>query len=151
MRNRPWLKWLIGGGVGSSCSAWAGSSSTGTSSERRARTRFELTEVDDGTDATTTTAAADGADAGDLDGTWTIATGSEAGYRAEEILFGQSGAATGRTSDVTGSLDIAGTTVEEEIVTVDARERDERREPARQPVPGPHHGRRDVPDCRRSR
>ena len=78
---------------------------------------FSLDDVQ--TDATTptttastdtTTTAAAGEDA--VDGTWTIAAGSQAGYRATEVLFGQTGDAAGRTSDVTGSFDIAGTTVE---------------------------------------
>jgi polyisoprenoid-binding protein YceI len=46
-----------------------------------------------------------------IDGTWTIAKGSQAGYRIKETLFGQSTEAVGRTSDVTGQLTASGTTI----------------------------------------
>lgn len=53
-----------------------------------------------------------------LDGTWTVSEGSQAGYRTQETLFGQPTEAAGRTTDVTGQLVIAGTTVEEVEMTV---------------------------------
>ncbi len=43
-----------------------------------------------------------------VDGTWNIATGSVAGYRIKETLFGQSTTAVGRTNTITGSITIAG-------------------------------------------
>ena len=43
---------------------------------------------------------------------------SQAGYRAKEVLFGQSGEAVGRTSDVSGVLRITGTTVTSVDVSV---------------------------------
>jgi polyisoprenoid-binding protein YceI len=49
---------------------------------------------------------------GGTDGTWVPhASSSQVGYRVNEVLFGQSKAAVGRTSDVTGSMTITGTTV----------------------------------------
>lgn len=75
-------------------------------------------------DATTTTGAGDtttsqtgGGD--DIDGTWTVTTGSQAGYRVKEVLFGQDADAVGRTSGVSGTLTIAGTTVTATEVEVD--------------------------------
>jgi polyisoprenoid-binding protein YceI len=71
-------------------------------------------------DSTSTTAAgAEPADAGDIGGTWKAGTGSTAGYRAKEVLFGQSTEGVGRTSDVTGDLVIDGTTVTTAKVVVD--------------------------------
>ena len=70
------------------------------------------------TEATTTTAAAPAATTG-VDGTWKIASGSQAGYRVKEVLFGQSAEAVGRTSDVTGTFTIAGTQVTAGSFTVD--------------------------------
>lgn len=78
-------------------------------------------------DATTTTTA--GAAAGGsvdstttvpegIEGTWMLREGSQAGYRAKEVLFGQSGEAVGRTSDVSGVMKIAGTTVTSVDVSV---------------------------------
>ena len=46
-----------------------------------------------------------------IDGTWTVGEGSTAGYRAKEVLFGQDAEAAGRTDQVTGSMEISGTTV----------------------------------------
>jgi polyisoprenoid-binding protein YceI len=54
-----------------------------------------------------------------VDGTWTVSANSTAGYRVQEILFGQSNTAVGRTSAVTGHLAIAGTEVSGVTVTVD--------------------------------
>lgn len=61
-----------------------------------------------------TTSTATTATTGDqvsLDGTWTVASGSAAGYRVQETLNGQSHTATGRTSAITGSLTVAGGSV----------------------------------------
>jgi polyisoprenoid-binding protein YceI len=63
-----------------------------------------------------------------IDGEWTAtSSGSQVGYRVEEILFGQKATAVGRTSDVTGSLTIEGTTVsaaevETDLTTVESDE-----------------------------
>lgn len=51
-------------------------------------------------------------DAVGLDGTWSVAEGSEAGYRVVEDLSGITDfEAVGRTSDVSGTIEIEGTTV----------------------------------------
>jgi polyisoprenoid-binding protein YceI len=54
-----------------------------------------------------------------VDGTWTVGAGSQAGYRVKEVLFGQSHEAVGRTTNVTGSFRISGTTVTASTFTVD--------------------------------
>lgn len=59
------------------------------------------------------------ADSEGLDGTWTATSGSQAGYRVDEILFGQNATAVGRTTGVTGEMAIAGSTVESATITVD--------------------------------
>lgn len=56
-----------------------------------------------------------------LEGTWEIAEGSVVGYRVKEILFGQDAEAVGRTSDVTGSFTIVGTSVTEGSFEADMR------------------------------
>jgi len=50
---------------------------------------------------------------GSLDGKWTVAGGSQAGYRVREVLFGQKHEAVGRTDAVTGNLTISGTQITE--------------------------------------
>ena len=62
------------------------------------------TSVPRGSAASSATTAA-------VDGVWDVTSGSQAGYRVQEILFGQSHTAVGRTSSVTGSLTISATTV----------------------------------------
>jgi polyisoprenoid-binding protein YceI len=52
-------------------------------------------------------------------GVWDATSGSQAGYRVQEILFGQSHTAVGRTSAVTGNLTIADTTVTAARFSVD--------------------------------
>ena len=54
-----------------------------------------------------------------LDGTWEVTSGSVAGYRVQEILFGQSKEAAGRTDEITGSFTLNGTTVSDATFTVD--------------------------------
>jgi polyisoprenoid-binding protein YceI len=54
-----------------------------------------------------------------VDGTWKVTTGSEAGYRIKETLFGQSHTAVGRTTAVTGSITITATTVNAGAFSVD--------------------------------
>jgi polyisoprenoid-binding protein YceI len=48
---------------------------------------------------------------GPVSGTWAVTSGSQAGYRVQEILFGQHHTAVGRTARVSGGITISGTTV----------------------------------------
>jgi polyisoprenoid-binding protein YceI len=56
---------------------------------------------------------------GSVDGTWSGASGSVGGYRVEEVIFGRSNTAAGRTSALTGSVEIDGTTVASASFSVD--------------------------------
>lgn len=56
---------------------------------------------------------------GTVEGTWAATTGSQVGYRVNEVLFGQSTEAVGRTNKVTGTMRIEGTTVTAVDLTVD--------------------------------
>jgi polyisoprenoid-binding protein YceI len=66
-----------------------------------------------------TTGATTDATSSGTAGTWTVTSGSRAGYRVDEVLFGQRATAVGRTSDVTGSLVVGDTTVTSGSFTVD--------------------------------
>ena len=70
-----------------------------------------------GTQAAGTTSST--SDSAPTDGTWNVASGSQVGYRVDEVLFGQSTTAVGRTSDVTGSMNVSGTTIDAATFTVD--------------------------------
>ncbi len=56
---------------------------------------------------------------GPVSGTWTATSGSQAGYRVDEILLGQHHTAVGRTSKVSGGVVISGSTVTAADFTVD--------------------------------
>jgi polyisoprenoid-binding protein YceI len=74
-----------------------------------------------GAAATSSTTGAAGAstEAAGVDGTWKATSGSEAGYRVQEVLLGRNAEAAGRPDDVTGQLVIEGTQVTAATVTVD--------------------------------
>jgi polyisoprenoid-binding protein YceI len=70
--------------------------------------------------ATTTEPTADAPDAtAGIDGTWALTDGSQAGYRVQEVLFGQDAEAVGRTEEVTGTLEASGTSITATSVEVD--------------------------------
>src|SRR5262249_60184504 len=53
-----------------------------------------------------------------LAGTWTVAAGTRAGYRVNEVLLGQDNVAVGRTNSVAGHLTIGQTAVTAGTFTV---------------------------------
>jgi polyisoprenoid-binding protein YceI len=57
--------------------------------------------------------------AGPVSGTWTVTSGSQSGYRVQEILFNQGHTTVGRTSRVSGGLIISGTVVAAADFSVD--------------------------------
>jgi polyisoprenoid-binding protein YceI len=57
--------------------------------------------------------------AGPLDGSWTVAGGSVAGFRVRETALGLSNDAVGRTTAVTGTLVISGSQVASAAIRVD--------------------------------
>jgi polyisoprenoid-binding protein YceI len=63
-------------------------------------------------------AQASGAGNGTTDDTWKLQGSSIVGYRVDEVLFGQSHTAVGRTTSITGSLTSAGKTVTDATFTL---------------------------------
>jgi polyisoprenoid-binding protein YceI len=59
----------------------------------------------------TTAATTTGSSSSTVNGTWSVTTGSTAGYRIKETLFGQSNTAVGRTTTIKGAITIAGTQI----------------------------------------
>lgn len=57
----------------------------------------------------------------DINGTWKPGPGTQVGYRVDEIAFGQSQTAAGRTDKVTGTMVISGATVSSVDLSVDMR------------------------------
>jgi polyisoprenoid-binding protein YceI len=68
--------------------------------------------------ASASTETGETADPADLAGDWTIADGSQAGYRVDEVLNGQDVTVVGRTEDVDGTLTIDGTELSAADITV---------------------------------
>jgi polyisoprenoid-binding protein YceI len=58
------------------------------------------------------------ASSGTVAGTWRVASGSVVGYRVNEVLAGQSNVAVGRTTTISGTMTIRGTTVSAASFTV---------------------------------
>src|SRR6266511_1167899 len=71
---------------------------------------FVVTASPSSTQPTGTTGSTGWA-SGTVSGDWKVSSGSQAGYRVNEVLFGQDHEAVGRTSQVTGQMAIPGTTV----------------------------------------
>jgi polyisoprenoid-binding protein YceI len=71
--------------------------------------------------STSASSSATGAPAGDgsVNGAWTVATGSVVGYRVNEVLFGQTHEAVGRTNAITGSMTVDGKAITKATFSVD--------------------------------
>lgn len=67
----------------------------------------------------TTGAAGASTEAAGVNGTWKATSGSQAGYRVQEVLLGRNAEAAGRTDDVSGELVIEGSQVTGATITVD--------------------------------
>jgi polyisoprenoid-binding protein YceI len=110
--GRRWLRWAIGGLVVVVVLAIAVPFIYIHFIEGPAPAKFTLT---------TTPTPGGALAANQIDGSWTIGAGSQAGYRVQEVLAGQNNTAVGRTSSVTGRMTIAGTKVSAASFTVDLR------------------------------
>lgn len=71
------------------------------------------------TSPTSQAAGSGSADDQSLAGTWKVTSGSQAGYRVKEVLFGQDSEAVGRTSSVSGQMAVQGSRVSGGSFTVD--------------------------------
>jgi polyisoprenoid-binding protein YceI len=114
-----WRRWLVGGVAVVALLAVGGPYVYIHFIEGKAPKRLSLSSQDPSGSGPTTTAGASSSANVPLDGTWKVGSGSQAGYRVKEVLFGQNSEAVGRTTAVTGQLTIAGTSVSATNVTVD--------------------------------
>ncbi len=127
--KRHWLRWLIGAIVVLVVAGVAGPFIYIHFVEGSAPAPFRLHPAAGASKGSGTPSTS--SDSGSVAGTWAIASGSQAGYRVQEVLFGQQHTAVGRSSDVTGHLTIAGTsvtaatfTVQMDTIKSDSSERD---------------------------
>src|ERR1700726_1972111 len=116
-RPRHWLRWLLAGLAGLVVLAAAGpfvyihffNSTPAALSLSPGNTTSASTGESTGTGGSTSTSGS--TTTIPAAGTWTVGSGSIVGYRVNEVLLGQSATAVGRSSDVTGHLTNAGSTV----------------------------------------
>jgi polyisoprenoid-binding protein YceI len=78
--------------------------------EGSAPSKLALPATGAGTGSSTTTGGSANATS-TVDGTWKVGTGSEVGYRVQEVLIGQNSTAVGRTTKVSGDITISNSTV----------------------------------------
>lgn len=110
---RSWKRWVVAAGVLAVVLAVGGPYVYIHFIDGKAPARLDVATRQ------TTAGAASGSASGSLDGTWTASSGSQAGYRVKEVLFGQDNEAVGRTSAVTGQLILTGTQVRSGSFSVD--------------------------------
>jgi polyisoprenoid-binding protein YceI len=108
-RPRHWVRWLIGVVVVLLLIVVGGPFVYFHFIEGSSPARLALPKTKPG--STTTVAP--------LAGTWIVTTGSTAGYRIEETLFGQSHTAVGRTTALTGQMTATANQVTNTTVSVD--------------------------------
>jgi polyisoprenoid-binding protein YceI len=113
-KNRHWARWVIGGVVALVVVIVGGTFVYLHFIQGDPPPKLSLSTVTTPSDATGNTGSA-----ASLAGTWKVGSGSTAGYRVGETVFGQSNTAVGRTDKVTGSMTIDGTTVTKATVIVD--------------------------------
>ena len=122
-RPRHWLRWLLIAIAGLVVLAAAGPfvyihffNSTPAALSLSPGNTTTGTQASTGTGQSAS--ASGGTSTGPVAGSWTVGSGSIVGYRVNEVLLGQNATAVGRTSEVTGHLTIAGSTVTAAAFTV---------------------------------
>lgn len=115
-RGRPWLRWVIAGAVVIVVLAVAGPFIFFHFVEGNGPAPLSLSATPSSGQPASAVSTKGGAVP--LAGSWQIGSGSQVGYRVQEILMGQHHTAVGRSSSVTGQMVIKGTTVQTASFTV---------------------------------
>jgi polyisoprenoid-binding protein YceI len=106
MTRRVW--WIVGGGVALLVAGLVGGPLVYAALEEDAPAAQTVQVQPDGVELSTGT-----------DGTWTVADGSSADYRVDEVLNGVDVTVAGTTDEVSGSVVIVGSALAEAEVTVE--------------------------------
>jgi polyisoprenoid-binding protein YceI len=126
-RNRKIVTWVVGVIVGLMALGFGAVLVYVKLIKDDAPSKFDESSLDSVLGATTTLAPGDpvtttagaSTSSGDVSGTWTVAADSQVGYRVKETLGGLDTEGAGRTSSITGTMTIDGSTVTGTALTVD--------------------------------
>ena len=125
-RNRKIVTWVVGVIVGLIVLGFGAVLVYVKLIKDDAPSKFDESSLDSVLGATTvapgdpvSTTAGASTSSGDVSGTWTVASDSQVGYRVKETLAGVDTEGAGRTSSITGTMTIDGTTVTATDLTVD--------------------------------
>jgi polyisoprenoid-binding protein YceI len=119
LRPRHLVRWLLGGAVALAVLVAGGTWLYIHVIEGPAPAQLSLRSGSSASASPTAApSAAAAAAASDVAGPWRVASGSIVGYRVQEVLAGQNNTAVGRTSDISGSMTVSGTTVSAASFTV---------------------------------
>jgi len=111
-RRRHWVRWWIVGSVVVVAALAAGGPFVYIHFiEGPAPPKLALPPAQKDTRGGAASSQGSGAGAGTVSGTWNVGAGSVVGYRVSEVLIGQNSTAVGRTTEVSGSVVISGTSV----------------------------------------
>ncbi len=116
--SRRWLRWVIGGVIVVVVLAVGGPFVFFHFIEGNAPAPLSLKATASAKPASSSAQSASQASAGPVAGSWAVGSGSQIGYRVQEVLVGQAHTAVGRSSSVTGQLVINGTTASTATFTV---------------------------------
>jgi polyisoprenoid-binding protein YceI len=116
VRGRHWKRWLVIGIAAAAFAMVGGPFIYIHFIEGKAPAPLALAEA---TPSATPSTGGTTTSTGSRNGTWNVTDGSVVGYRVNEVLFGQSHTAVGRTSSITGSMTVVGTKITQASFTVD--------------------------------
>jgi polyisoprenoid-binding protein YceI len=116
--RRRWLRWVIAGAVAIVVLAVAGPFIFFHFVEGNGPAPLSLQASATPSSGQSASAVSTTGGAAPLAGSWQVGSGSQVGYRVQEILMGQHHTAVGRSSSVTGQMVIKGTTVRTASFTV---------------------------------
>jgi polyisoprenoid-binding protein YceI len=118
--RRHWKRWLIAGVALVAVLAVAGPYVYINHIKQEAPEPLSLDSLPESTETPAARGSGSGEQSGDgLEGAWRVRGGSQAGYRVDEVLFGQDTTAVGRTEQVSGDLEIEGASVVDGTIVVD--------------------------------
>lgn len=118
--RRHWKRWLIAGVATVAVLATAGPYIYINYIQDEPPAALSLDNPPSASDTSSDNSSGSGEQAsGSVEGAWQVGGGSQAGYRVDEVLFGQNVTAVGRTEEVTGDLEIEGDSAVSGTITVD--------------------------------